>query len=79
MASVAADKVVDCSGLNCPMPVMKTKKAFKDVSSGQVLEVIATDPGSKSDIPAVVKHMGGDVLEIRDEPGGRVVFLIRKK
>ncbi len=79
MASVTADKIVDCRGMNCPMPVMKTKKALKEVSAGQVIEVIATDPGSKSDIPAVVKHMGSDLLETKDEQGGTVVFLIRKK
>ncbi len=79
MASIIADKIVDCKGLTCPLPVMKTKKALKEVSAGQVLEVIASDPGSKSDIPAVVKHMGSDLLEIRDEPGGNVIFLIRKK
>ncbi len=79
MASITADKIVDCKGLTCPLPVMKTKKALKEVSAGQVLEVIASDPGSKSDIPAVVKHMGSDLLEIRDEPGGTVIFLIRKK
>lgn len=79
MASITADKVVDCKGLNCPMPVVKTKKALKEVSPGQVLEIIATDPGSKSDIPALVRNMGSELLETRDEQGGAVVFFIRKK
>ncbi len=79
MASVMADKVVDCKGMNCPMPVVKAKKALGEAQAGQVIEVIATDPGSKSDIPALVKNMGSEMLETRDEPGGAIVFLIRKK
>ncbi len=78
MASIAAEKTIDCTGLNCPMPVVKTKKALKEAPAGQVIEVIATDPGSKSDIPALVKSMGSEVLETRDERGGAIVFLIRK-
>jgi len=79
MANITADKVVDCKGMSCPMPVMKTKKALKEVSTGQVLEVIATDPGSKSDIPTLVRNMGSEMLETRDEQGGAVAFFIRKK
>ncbi|MDA8089474.1 MAG: sulfurtransferase TusA family protein [Nitrospiraceae bacterium] len=79
MASIMADKVVDCRGLNCPMPVVKTKKALGEVTPGQVIEVTATDPGSKSDIPALVKNMGSEMIETRDEQGGAIVFLIRKK
>ncbi|MDA8168905.1 MAG: sulfurtransferase TusA family protein [Nitrospiraceae bacterium] len=78
MAELAADVKVDCKGLTCPMPVVKTKKALSQITSGQVLEVTATDPGSKSDIPALVRNMGSELLETRDEQGS-VVFLIRKK
>lgn len=79
MADIAADKVVDCKGMNCPMPVVKTKKALGEVSPGQILQILATDPGSKTDIPALVKNMGSELLETRDEQGGVSVFLIRKK
>ncbi len=79
MTNIAIDRVVDCKGMNCPLPVMKTKKALKEASAGQVLEVIATDPGSKSDIPALVKNMGAEMLEARDEEAGAVSFLIRKQ
>ena len=50
--SVKADQTLDCSGLACPMPILKTKKAVDGMQIGQVLEMIATDPGSTSDIEA---------------------------
>lgn len=78
MAEFSADVKIDCRGLNCPMPAVKTKKALSQIVPGQVLEVTATDPGSKSDIPAVARSAGSEVLETRDERG-TVVFLIRKK
>ncbi len=78
MAEFAADVKIDCKGLTCPMPVVKTKKALNQIAPGQVLEVTATDPGSKSDIPALVRNMGSEVLETRDEQGS-MIFLIRKK
>lgn len=78
MTELAVDVKIDCRGLNCPMPVVKTKKALTQIPSGQLLEVTATDPGSKSDIPALVRNMGSEVIEIRDEQG-TAVFLIRKK
>ena len=79
MESGIVEKIIDCKGLNCPMPVVKTRKALKESSVGQVLKVMTTDPGSKSDIPAVVKGMGSEVISISDEQGGVSVFLIRKK
>lgn len=78
MVELAVDVKIDCKGLTCPLPVVKTKKALSQIATGQVLEVAATDPGSKSDIPALVRNMGSEILETRDEQGA-VVFLIRKK
>ncbi|HEB75199.1 MAG TPA: sulfurtransferase TusA family protein [Nitrospirae bacterium] len=78
MPEAKADQVLDTKGLNCPMPVLKTKKALDGIESGQVLEVIATDPGSKSDIPALLKRLGHELVETREE-GGVISFLIRKK
>jgi len=75
---VKADKTVDAKGLNCPMPVLKAKKALEELSSGQVLEVLATDPGSSSDIPALVKKLGHELLSSENE-GGVFRFLIKKK
>ena len=56
MSDIKADVVLDTKGMNCPMPVLKTKKAIDALQSGQVLEVISTDAGSKSDIPALLKR-----------------------
>jgi len=78
MVELAVDVKIDCKGLICPLPVVKTKKALSQIAAGQVLEVAATDPGSKSDIPALVRNMGSEILETRDEQSA-VVFLIRKK
>lgn len=78
MGDVKADVVLDTKGMNCPMPVLKTKKAIDGLQSGQVLEVIATDPGSKSDIPALLKRLGHELLETKEE-GGVMEFYIKKK
>jgi tRNA 2-thiouridine synthesizing protein A len=76
MADIKADVVLDTKGMNCPMPVLKTKKAIDTLQSGQVLEVISTDAGSKSDIPALLKRLG--LLETKEE-GNVIEFYIKKK
>jgi tRNA 2-thiouridine synthesizing protein A len=78
MSDVKADVVLDTKGMNCPMPVLKTKKAIDALPSGQILEVISTDAGSKSDIPALLKRLGHELLETR-ENGGVIEFYIKKK
>ena len=77
MSSVKADVVLDTKGMNCPMPVLKTKKAIDGLQSGQVLEVISTDAGSKSDIPALLKRLGHELVETKEE-GGVIEFYNRK-
>ncbi|MCI4625693.1 MAG: sulfurtransferase TusA family protein [Candidatus Magnetoovum sp. WYHC-5] len=77
MADIKADKTLDTKGLNCPMPVLKTKKALDEVSAGQVLEVISTDPGSKSDIPALLNRLGHELLNTKEE-GNTITFYIKK-
>lgn len=77
MASVTADQVLDCSGLSCPMPILKTKKAVDALSQGQVLKMIATDPGSVSDIQAWSRKTGQELLEATKE-GDKYVFFIKK-
>lgn len=72
-----ADEVLDVSGLSCPMPVLKTKKAMEKLEPGKVLKVIATDKGSKSDIPAWVKRTGNVLLEMKEEDG-KYIYLIKK-
>ncbi len=78
MPEIKADQVLDTKGLNCPMPVLKTKKALDGIQAGQVLEVVATDPGSKSDIPALLKRLGHELVDTREE-GNVISFFIRKK
>jgi tRNA 2-thiouridine synthesizing protein A len=71
------DKELDTSGLNCPMPVMKTKKMLQSLTAGQVLHLLATDVGTKSDIPALVNKTGDQIVETSEE-GGKFHFYIRK-
>jgi tRNA 2-thiouridine synthesizing protein A len=78
MSDLKADAVLDAKGMNCPMPVLKTKKAIDGLQSGQVLEVISTDAGAKSDIPALLKRLGHELVEVKEE-GGVIKFYIRKK
>jgi tRNA 2-thiouridine synthesizing protein A len=71
------DKELDASGLTCPMPIMKTKKMLQTLSTGQVLHLVATDPGTKSDIPALLGKTGDQILETSEE-GGKFHFYIKK-
>lgn len=73
-----ADKVLDAKGMACPMPIVKTKKAMNDISSGQVLEIHATDKGAKADLAAWSKS-GGHELVDQSEEDGVLKFWIKKK
>jgi tRNA 2-thiouridine synthesizing protein A len=56
------DRELDVKGLNCPLPILRTKKALSEMSSGQVLRVLATDPGSVKDFQAFAKQTGNELL-----------------
>lgn len=56
------DKELDARGLNCPLPILRAKKALTDMTSGQVLKIIATDPGSVKDFQAFAKQTGNELL-----------------
>ena len=56
------DKELDARGLNCPLPILRAKKALTDMQSGQVLKIIATDPGSVKDFQAFSKQTGNELL-----------------
>ena len=58
-----ADKELDARGLNCPLPILKAKKALADMTSGQTLKVIATDAGSVRDFQAFAKQTGNELVE----------------
>ena len=57
------DKEIDTRGLNCPLPILKAKKALADMLSGQLLRVVSTDPGSTRDFQAFSKQTGNDLVE----------------
>lgn len=69
--------VLDVKGLNCPLPILRTKKAIKDVPVGGELEVIATDPGSVKDMEAFCKQTGNQLLSSNDA-GGVYTFNIKR-
>jgi len=71
------DKELDTTGLTCPMPIMKCKKILQTLTAGQVLHMMATDPGTKSDIPALVGKTGDQIIETSEE-GGKFHFYIKK-
>jgi len=72
-----ADQVLDAKGLNCPLPILKAKKALKSLESGQTLEVISTDPGSVADFGAFCRTTGNELVE-QNEANGVYTYLIRK-
>ena len=72
------DHELDTRGLNCPLPILRTKKALNDMVSGQVLKVVATDPGSVRDFQAFSKQTGNQLL-MSDENAGEFLFMLRKK
>ena len=73
-----ADHELDCVGLYCPMPIVKTAMTMKDLSSGELLEVLATDPGSTKDFAAWSKSTGNDIVE-QSVDGGVFRFVLRRK
>ena len=72
-----ADVTLDAKGLNCPLPILKAKKALKDVPSGGTLEVLCTDPGSVADFQAFCRTTGNELRE-RSEEKGVYRFVIRR-
>jgi tRNA 2-thiouridine synthesizing protein A len=72
------DKELDARGLNCPLPILRGKKALLEMSAGQTLKIIATDPGSVKDFQAFAKQTGNDLLE-SVEASGEYTFYIRRK
>ena len=72
------NKELDARGLNCPLPILKTKKALGELTSGQVLKVISTDAGSVKDMEAFAKQTGNELLSSVPE-GKEYVFFLKKK
>ena len=78
MAEHQINKTLDCSGLLCPLPVVKTRKALKGMQVGEILEMIATDPGSIPDMQAWANQTKHELLEAIDEGNSRFRFVVRK-
>ncbi len=72
-----ADQVLDAKGLNCPMPILKAKKALKEVPEGGTLQVLSTDPGSVADFDSFCRATGNELLD-KSEDDGVYTFLIRR-
>ncbi len=71
------DHELDASGLNCPLPILRAKKMLSDMTSGQTLLIISTDPGSVKDFEAFSKQTGNPLLSSADE-GNRFTFVMKK-
>ncbi len=71
------DRELDASGLNCPLPILRAKKALGDMARGQVLKIISTDQGSVKDFEAFAKQTHNPLLSSAEQ-GGKFIFLMKK-
>ena len=78
MSDMTPDETLDCSGLSCPVPILKTKKAMKGMASGKILKMTSTDPGSSKDIVSFCKRTGHELLK-SEEDGGSTHFFLKAK
>ncbi len=77
MSDIHFDQVLDNSGLLCPMPVVKTTRAIKKIQVGQVLKMIATDPGAPPDMEAWARQTGNEIIA-QEEADGKFIFYIKR-
>lgn len=77
MTDIVYNQELDCKGLNCPLPILKTKKAIDTLDSGQVLKMEATDPGAISDMNAWTRRTGNELIS-HSEDSGIYTFYIKK-
>lgn len=71
------DQELDATGLNCPLPILRAKKAINGLEGGQTLKIISTDPGSVKDFEAFCKQTGNELLSSGEE-SGKFLFMIKK-
>jgi tRNA 2-thiouridine synthesizing protein A len=76
--TIGFNRELDARGLNCPLPILRTKKALNEMISGQVLKVVATDPGSTKDFQAFARQTGNELLAA-SEVAGEFFFHLKKK
>ena len=72
------DKEIDTRGLNCPLPILRAKKALADMASGQLLKVVATDPGSVRDFQAFARQTGNELVE-QQQAGDDIIHVLRRR
>jgi tRNA 2-thiouridine synthesizing protein A len=75
---LVADREIDARGLNCPLPILRTKKALNDMASGQTVRITATDPASVRDFEAFCRQTGNEMLE-QGEADGAFWFVLRRR
>ncbi|HEX5125727.1 MAG TPA: sulfurtransferase TusA family protein [Rhodocyclaceae bacterium] len=73
------DKELDVKGLKCPLPILRAKKALADMTTGQVLRVVATDPSTVKDFAAFARQTGHELLSGSEPPADEFVFVLRRK
>ena len=79
MTTLNANKMLDCAGMLCPLPVIKVAKAIKEIEVGQVLKMVATDPGAPPDMEAWARQTGNEILDQHVEDGKFVFYFKRVK
>ena len=72
------NKELDTRGLNCPLPILKAKKALADMQTGELLKVVSTDPGSMRDFQAFARQTGNELVE-QSEAGEEFIHLLRRR
>ena len=77
LETIRADKTLDAKGLQCPMPLLKSKRVIDTLESGQILEILGSDEGSKVDLPGWCKRVGHTYLGVKEE-GSYFKFYIKK-
>lgn len=76
--NVTVTDTLDAKGLNCPLPILRAKKAIAPLNSGEILEVLATDPGAVKDFEAFCRTTGHELVDSSEEGGGVFRFLLKK-
>lgn len=77
-AVIPVDREVDARGLNCPLPILRAKKALNDLASGQVLRILTTDPGAERDFEAFARQTGNALLQVEQRDGEQAFYLKRR-
>ncbi len=77
-SAIAFDLELDTKGLNCPLPILRAKKALAELASGQVLKIVCTDPGSIRDFKAFAKQTGNELLA-QETPGDLFIHFLKRR